>query len=90
MGKPTKEELETALQEARRMREEGEDTHHVAKALLNIHYRNDYLQNVLRAVEDYLHSGLAETEHTRLLKAIEKAREADDLSSHRERPSLGL
>jgi hypothetical protein len=90
MGKPTEEELERALEEAKRMREQGEDPHFIAKALLNLNYQNEFLIKVMRAVENYLHSGMAEREHAQLIKAIEKAREVDDLGAHRERPSLGL
>ena len=90
MGKPTEEELAAALKEAQRMREQGEDPHHVAKALLNLNYQGSFLRGVLQAAENYLNSGMAEREHTQLLKAIEKAREVDDLGGHRERPALGL
>jgi hypothetical protein len=90
MGKPTKEELADALKEAQRMREQGEDPHHIAKALLNINYQSSFLGEVLRAAENYLQSGMAEREHTLLVKAIEKARAVDDLGAHRSRPSLGL
>lgn len=90
MGKPTEEELAGALKEAQRMREQGEDPLHLAKALLNMNYQNEFLLGVLRAAENYLNSGMAETEHTALLKAIEKARGVDDLGTHRERPALGL
>lgn len=90
MGKPTEEELADALKEAQRMREQGDDPHHVAKALLNINYQNSFLSDVLKAAENYLHSGMAEREHTLLLKAIEKARGVDDLGAHRERPTMGL
>jgi hypothetical protein len=90
MGKPTEEELGEALKEAQRMREQGEDPHHVAKALLNLNYQSSFLSGVLQAAESYLQSGMAEREHTQLVKAIEKAREVDDLGAHRERPALGL
>jgi hypothetical protein len=90
MGKPTQEELEEALQEARRLREQGKDAHHLAKALLNLHYQNGFLRGVLHAAENYLQSGLGETEHTQLVKAVEKARAVDDVTAHRERPALGL
>lgn len=90
MGKPTEEELENALNEAKRMREQGEDSHYVAKALLSLNYQNSFLVGVLHAAENYLHSGMAEREHAQLVKAIERAREADDLGAHRERPALGL
>jgi hypothetical protein len=90
MGKPTEEEFAAALKEAQRMREQGEDPHHVAKALLNMNYQSSFLRGVLQAAENYLNSGMAEREHTLLLRAIEKAREVDDLGGHRERPALGL
>jgi hypothetical protein len=90
MGKPTHEELEEALREAKRRREQGEDAHHLGKAVLDLHYQNGFLRGVLRAAENYLHSGMAETEHTQLVKAIEKARLADDVSAHREQSALGL
>lgn len=90
MGKPTEEEFEEALEEVKRMREQGDDPHHVAKALLNLNYQNGFLLSVLRAAENYLQSGMAEREHTQLVRTIEKARSVDDLGSHRERPALGL
>ena len=44
MGVPTKEELEQALSEAARMREHGEDPHHLAKVVLNHNYRIEQLE----------------------------------------------
>jgi hypothetical protein len=90
MAKPTDQELETALNEAKRMRESGEDVHFLGKALLNCHYQNGFLQDVLRAAEHYLRSGMAEAEHTRLLRAIDKARQVDARSAHREQEFIGL
>lgn len=90
MGTPTPQELETALREAARMREQGVDEHYLAKAILNLHYRCGLLEKVLHAAENYLQSGMAEGEHTRLVKAIEQARAADDLGTHREHQTLGL
>jgi hypothetical protein len=76
MGIPGKAELEQALAEAARMREHGEDPHHVAKALLSHNYRLQLLQAVLDATRHYLHSGLAPTEHTALIRAIAAAEKA--------------
>jgi hypothetical protein len=90
MSKPTEAELKAALAEAARMREQGDDPHHIAKALLNCHYMQRELEQVLRAAEEYLRSGLAEPEHLRLERAIEKARRAGDRGAHVERPVLGL
>ena len=46
MGRPSKEELASALAEAGRMREQGEDPHHVAKCLLNHDYRLKLLEQL--------------------------------------------
>jgi predicted transcriptional regulator len=90
MGKPSKEEFEEALEEAKRMREQGQDTHYLAKALLSLNYRGGFLVKVLQAAENYLNSGMAEAEHTQLVKAIETARAVDAPGAQAERPALGL
>lgn len=90
MGKPTDQELETALSEAKRLRESGQDAHFLGKALLNCHYQNQFLLEVLHAADHYLRSGMAEAEHTRLLRAIDKAHQADNRSAHREQSTTGL
>lgn len=80
MSKPTEEELKQALAEAARMREQGEDPHHVAKALLNLHFRFRFLEDVLVAAEHYLR-GQDVHEHARLVRAIERYHEKDSLTS---------
>lgn len=73
MSRPTQEELKIALTEAARIREQGEDDHFMAKALLNQNYRLQALEDVLLRAKRYLHSGNGSHEHTELLRAIEKA-----------------
>lgn len=73
MSKPTPDELKTAIAEAIRLREQGEDVHFLAKTLLNHNYRLPLLEDVLLKTKRYLHSGQGPVEHTELLKAIEKA-----------------
>ncbi len=90
MSMPTKEELEIALAEAGRMREAGEDPMFIAKALLNANYQVQQLNHVLAAVELYFHSGMAVTEHQKLKRAVEKAKEAIDRSAGLEHESFGL
>lgn len=90
MGMPTAEELNEALSEAGRMREQGEDPHHIAKALLNLNYQNEQLKHVLAAAELYLHSGMAVTEHQKLKRAIEQARVAIERTGAIEHESFGL
>ena len=80
MGTPTAEELAQALAEAARMRERGEDEHHIAKALLNLNYRLHGLEKVRSAARHFLHSGLAPHEHAELVKAIEAADKAAEPS----------
>ncbi|MBV1920385.1 MAG: hypothetical protein KUG73_06860 [Pseudomonadales bacterium] len=74
MGIPTKEELTSALDEAARMRESGEDPHFVAKALLNQHYQLTHLEHLYDAVQHYVNSGQSETSHSKLLISIEHYR----------------
>ena len=77
MSKPTEQELQAALELAKQMREQGKDPHSIAKSLLSHQYRIGYLEEVLQAVERYFRSGMAEDEHRRLLKSLEKARQAE-------------
>ena len=90
MSKPTEQELKMALDHAEFLRESGQDAHYLGKALMNCNYQMGFLLDVFHAAERYLKSGMNETEHTRLLKAIEKARQIDDYATHREHPDLGL
>ena len=73
MGRPTGEELEIALAQAIQLREQGEDTHHMAKALLNLNYRMKFMEDVLDKADLYLHSGEGAKEHADLVRAIERA-----------------
>ena len=90
MGVPTQEELEHALEEAGRMREQGDDPHHLSKSLLNQHYQVEKLEKVLRAAELYMHSGHAGTEHAALIRAIEGAKKARSDSGDHEQLDYGL
>ena len=76
MGKPTAEELETALRHAALMREQGEDVYFIAKSLLNLNYRVGCLEEVMDKAKLYLHSGEAAVEHALLVTAIEEAEKA--------------
>lgn len=90
MTMPTKEELETALAEACRMREEQDDPHFIAKALLNMKYQKEQLEHVLNAAELYFRSGMAVTEHQKLKKAIDTARTAIERTGAIEHEHFGL
>ena len=90
MPKPSEQELHIALETAKQMREHGQDPHYLAKCLLNTHYRLKQVEKVMSAVEQYLHSGLAEAEHRRLLVALQQAHEADARSAAQHPPEWGL
>ncbi|HET8706278.1 MAG TPA: hypothetical protein VFM46_08260 [Pseudomonadales bacterium] len=74
MGRPSKDELAQALAEAGRMREQNEDPHFVAKALLNHDYRLKMLEQLYEAVEHYFHSGQSDIEHGKLTRILDKVR----------------
>lgn len=78
MSMPTPEELQAALREAARMREQGEDPRYVAKSLLSLNYRMTYLMRVLEHAERYLQFGLSAQGHLNLQQAVEAARAAID------------
>lgn len=74
MSKPTAEQLQTALTEAIHLRETGQDTHYLARALLNLNYRMEALEKVLEAADRYLHFGEDVHARSNLLKTIEAAK----------------
>ena len=90
MSTPTPKELVLALKTAGQMREHSIDSHFLAKSLLSCHYQEHYLQEVLHCAELYLRNGLSEIDHSRLVRAIEKARKAQMHNAKKEEPALGL
>ena len=90
MAKPTPEEMETALSMAKQMRDRDVDPFFIAKALLNLNYRFDALQEVLQAADRYVNMGMSEQERTRLIRAIDKAKDIESYTSHSARSSFGL
>lgn len=90
MSKPTEEELETALKMAGQMRDKNVDPFFIAKALLSHNYRMQHLEEVMHAADRYLNMGMSERERSKLLRAIEKAKDVDSYTSQTERSSFGL
>lgn len=84
MSRPTPEELTAALQEAARMREHDEDPLSVGKSLLNLNYRLNYLERVLYAAKEFLHTGLAPQQQIDLQRAIEQAEKASHFVTDKE------
>ena len=90
MLKPTEEELKTALAEAERMREQDEDSHHLARTLQYLDHRVKALEAVFDAAKNYLQFGQEETEHAVLVNAIEAARSEELADRDQEDETLGL
>ena len=76
--KPTSLEIDMALNEAQRLREQGHDAHHLAKVALHLQVRARLLEDVLAHAKLYLHSGEGALEHAQLVRAIERADSDED------------
>lgn len=90
MSKPTDQELEIALQAAAEIKEHNADTHYLAKALLNHHYRLGYLEDVLKAADRFMNHGMAERDRMELMMTIEKAKNAEYRTAGQEHEDFGL
>lgn len=90
MLKPTDDELHAALAEAERMRDRGDDPHHLARALHYLEHRSRYLEAVFKAAKKYINFGQEEEEHAMLVKAIEAARSEELQDREEEDETLGL
>ena len=90
MSKPTDNELKIALSKAIEMKEHGNDENFIAKTLINHHYRIRYLEEVLKIADRYINHGMADHEHMQLLRAIEKAKAAEEKTSGNEHEDFGL
>ncbi|WP_428604452.1 hypothetical protein [Sedimenticola sp.] len=88
--KPTEEELELALQTALQMRNEGEDPHHLAKALIYLHRRDEMLERVLDHLELFLRFGLPVEEHMKLVRLVEEAKVQEIKEAGTDPEKLGL
>jgi hypothetical protein len=90
MGKPAEIEINKVLEHAGKMCEQGEDPFFISKALLNLHYRFEKLEDVYHSVEHFIYSGLGETEDARLMMSIRKYQEVDRFNGEESQDSLPL
>ena len=90
MPKPTDEELELAIKTAITMRENDDDPNQLAKCLLSHNYRMKHLEDVLTSADRYFNMGMSERERTHLIRAIEKAKNAEFYTSQTEQERFGL
>jgi len=72
--KPSDNEMEIAIVAAEALLAAGEDEHHLAGTLLYLYQRQQDLEKVRAAAEDFLQSGQAEPQNAELVRAIESAR----------------
>ena len=90
MLKPTDDQLQAALAEAERMREQDADPHHLARSLQYLTHRVRLLETVYEAARNYLQFGQGEHEHAILVNAIEAARSGEQHDRDQEDETLGL
>lgn len=69
------EQLERALELARKMQKAGTDPAGLAEVLLQLYQQNRELQEVFDLTERYLAFGMPQEEHGRLSRLIEQIRE---------------
>ena len=89
MFKPTDQELKDALEEAERIREQGDELH-LAKTMQYLQHRNSHLEKVFQAAMQYMQFGQEEHEHTVLLLAIKAARDQESKDTDEELNDTGL
>ena len=90
MPQPTQQELDEAIKMAIQMREKQLDPFNIAKCLLSHNYRIKHLEQVMLAADRYLNMGMSEQERTKLLHAIQKAKDLESYTSQNETESFGL
>ncbi len=90
MKRPSDEQMQTALTHARQLRDAGQDVNSLGHAFLYLMHRCEYLQKVQEAAERYVHFGLAEAEHARLIRVLEHAKAEEAREREQEEDDLGL
>jgi len=90
MLKASADEVKEAIDFALMLRERGKDQHHVVKVLLDYHEQLGHLLKVFHATERFLHAGLAEHEHSVLLKTLEQVHRSEAHRAHADHTELGL
>ncbi len=82
--RPSTDQLNTALDAARRMHAQGVDPHNLALSLEFLHARCEQLEALYQVLDRYLRFGMAEHELSGLHRMVRQLREAD-LAAERER-----
>lgn len=90
MKRPSDEQMKAARTQAEQLRAAGQDVNSLGHAFLYLLHRCDYLEKVHEAAELYVRFGLAEAEHTRLVKALDEARIEEAREREDDEGDLGL
>jgi hypothetical protein len=69
---PSREQIETALEAARQMREMGIDPHHLGHLVLYLHERSQLLERFLRDADRYFRFGQDDGDRRSLIRQIER------------------
>ncbi|BAO45167.1 hypothetical protein TBH_C2256 [Thiolapillus brandeum] len=77
MRKPSREEMEQALQLAEALREKGKDQYKLGYVLLYLQERNKILEDLRKKAEYYVRFGMGEQELRNLRSALEKIHDMD-------------
>ena len=88
--KPDDNELKTAMEEAERLRDIGEDSHFLSKSLLYLQQRNEELEKVLDHLEIFLQFGLPVEEHAKLTRLVAEIRGEEHREIDADRGGMGL
>ncbi|WP_455219690.1 hypothetical protein, partial [Kaarinaea lacus] len=70
MGKPSKNELDSAFEEAKRLIWQEQDQDFLARSLFALHDQSEELTKVLSACEAYIRSGQSTTAHRGIISAM--------------------
>ncbi|MEJ2180911.1 MAG: hypothetical protein P8Y28_10855 [Gammaproteobacteria bacterium] len=70
MGKPSKNELDSAFEQAKRLIWQEQDQDFLAKSLFALHDQSQELTKVLSACEAYIRSGQSTTAHRSIISAM--------------------
>lgn len=90
MSKPTEIELKTSLVAAATMKEHNKDPFFIAKTLLNHNYRLRFYEELLKYADLYMNHGQSEQDRMKLLRCIEKVKDAESLSANDTPDEFGL
>lgn len=90
MKKPDKAQLETALQEAEQMRVKDADPQHLAKTLLYLNERQELLDRLYHAADNYINHGGFPHQHAELASLVEQLKKLEIDDRHADDIGLGL